>query len=352
MSLSTYSRHLLSSFLVLCFCLVSVRGRTQTVGGRAAYSFLSLPSSPLQAAAGGINVSYTAADVGMTTGNPALLRANVSKQLNASFNAFLAGTSGYSLTGALFSEKWQTTFGGHIHFLDYGTLQNTDAAGNVMGQFRPADFVVQASASKRYLENWTYGVTLKFIHSAYGQFRSSALAADVGVLYRDSASRFSAAVVVKNMGTQLKTYAGEAEELPFDLQVGITKRLAKAPFGFSLTAQHLQTFDVLYRDTTFNQNNNVSASSSTFSKILTHLVLASQVYLGQSIEATVGYNFLRRQQLSTGTEGSGLTGFSAGLRVMFPKLQVSYARSAYQKGIASNQIGLTVHLDRLFGLGQ
>lgn len=352
MSLSTYSRYSVLSFLILIFCFVSLKGKTQTVGGRAAYNFLSQPSSPLLAAAGGINVSYTAADVGLTAGNPALLGANVSKQLNASFNAFLAGTRGYSLTGALFSEKWQTTFGGHVHFLDYGTLQNTDAAGNVMGQFRPADFVVQVSASKRYLQNWTYGLTLKFIHSAYGQFRSSALAADVGLLYRDSARQFSAAVVVKNMGAQLKTYAGETEELPFDLQVGITKRLAKAPFGFSLTAQHLQTFDILYRDTTFNQNNNVTSPSSTFSKMLTHLVLASHLYLGQSIEATVGYNFLRRQQLSSGTDGSGLTGFSAGLRVMFPKLQVLYARSAYQKGIASNQIGLTVQLDRLFGLGQ
>ncbi|HEU4901505.1 MAG TPA: type IX secretion system protein PorQ, partial [Flavisolibacter sp.] len=300
----------------------------------------------------GINVSYTAADIGLTTGNPALLRPNIIRQLNASFNAFLAGSKGYSLTGALFSEKWQTTFGGHVHFLDYGNLQNTDAAGNVMGQFRPADFVVQASASKRYLQNWTYGLTLKFIHSAYGQFRSSALAADVGVLYQDSASRLSAAIVVKNMGAQLKTYAGEEEELPFDLQVGITKRLAKAPFGFSLTAQHLQTFDILYSDTTFNQNNNVSSSSTTFSKILTHLVLASHIYLGQTIEATVGYNFLRRQQLSSGTDGSGLTGFSAGLRVKFPKLQVLYARSAYQKGLASNQIGLTMQLDRLLGLGQ
>ncbi len=335
------------SFLIV---LVSLNGWGQTLGGKAAYAFLNLPSSPMQAAAGGVAIAYRGEDVGWTAGNPSLLYKGYSRQLNAAFNAFLAGTKGYGLTGAWFSEKLQTTFGGNVHYLDYGTLPNTDAAGNRLGEFRPVDFVVQASAAKRYLQKWSYGLTLKFIQSAYGQYRSSAVAADIGVTYQDSASRLSAAVVVKNMGAQLKTYAGETEELPFDLQAGITKRLEKAPFGFSLTAQHLQTFDILYRDTAFNRDNNISSSSSTFSKLVTHLVVATYVYVGQSIEATVGYNFLKRQQLAEGSEGSGLTGFSAGMRIRFPRLQVVYARSAYQKGVAANQIGVTLFLDRLVGL--
>jgi hypothetical protein len=342
-----YLLHLFVAFLFFfpfeCFA--------QTLGGKAAYNFLKLPSSPLLTSIGGVNVSYNAGEVSLSANNPALLQANINKQLNVSFNAFLAGTKAYSLTGALHSEKMKTFFGGSVFFLDYGSLPTADATGNMMGQFRPVDFVVQASAAKHYLENWTYGVTVKLISSSYGQYRSSALAADVGVLFHDSASNFSASFVVMNMGAQLKTYAGEAEDLPFDLQAGITKRLAKAPFGFSLTARHLQAFDILYNDTVFNQSNNIASSSSTLAKLLTHIVLASHFYIGQNIEANIGYNFLQRQQLSIGTEGNGLTGFSAGLRIRFPKLQVLYARSAYQRGVASNQIGLTVHIDRLFGLG-
>jgi hypothetical protein len=341
---------------LLCFavlsCFVSFTADSQTLGGKAAYNFLKLPSSPLLAAAGGVNVSYQGGEVGLTANNPALLNEGLNGQLNASFLAFLAGSKAYNLTSAFFSEKLQTTFGGHVSYLDYGTLPNTDAAGNVMGEFRPVDFAVQASAAKQYLGRWTYGAAVKFIHSGYGQYQSSAVAADVGVLYTDSLNGLTASFVVKNMGAQLKTYAGETEELPFDLQAGVTKRLQKAPFGFSLTAQHLQTLDILYRDTLFNRDNNLSSPSSTASKIVTHLVMAVHVYLGQYIEANVGYNALQRQELSMGNESNGLTGFTAGLRLRFSKLQVLYARSAYQRGVATNQIGVTMHLDRLFGLGQ
>jgi hypothetical protein len=305
----------------------------------------------LLTASGGVNVSYTAGEVGLTANNPALLQKNVRGQMNSSFNAFFAGTRAYSLTGAFEAEQWQTTFGGHIHYLDYGNLPNTDAAGNVMGDFRPSDFVVQVSAARNYLERWTYGFTIKYIRSQYGQYRSAAIATDAGILYQDTAHGLSASVVAKNMGSQLSTYAGQKEELPFDLQAGITKRLSRAPFGFSVTAQHLQTFDILYNDTSVNRDNGYAFSSSTFSKLITHVVGAVHIYAGKNLEATIGYNFLQRRDLSTGTEGNGLTGFSAGLRARFQKLQVLYARSAYQRGVATNQIGITVHLDKLFGLG-
>jgi hypothetical protein len=346
---SAFRKLFLPLFLVWFF---SFKTAGQTLGGNAAYNFIKLPSSPLLAATGGVNVSYKAGEVGLTSNNPALLQPEVSKQVNVSFNAFLASTKAYSLTGAWYAEKIKTTFGGHVSYLDYGTMPNTDAAGNVIGEFRPVDYVAQVSAAKQYLEKWTYGLALKFIHSSYGTYRSSAAAADVGVLYTDSANGISASVVVKNMGAQLKTYASETEELPFDLQAGITKRLLKAPFGFSVTAQQLQTFDILYRDTVFNRDNNLTSSSSAATKIFIHLIFAMHLYLGQNIEANVGYNALQRQELSVGNEGNGLTGFTAGLRLRFPKLQVLYARSAYQRGVASNQIGITMHLDKLFGLGQ
>lgn len=301
-------------------------------------------------AAGGINTSYRINEVGLTSNNPSLLNPELSSQLNASFNIFLSGIKAYSLTGAHHSQKLNTTFGGHIYFVDYGSIPETDAAGNRNGEFRPTDFVVQASAAKKYLERWTYGGTLKFINSSYGQYKSNAIAVDFGLLYVDSANGLTASVVAKNMGVQLKTYTGEKEDLPFDLQIGITKRLEKAPFGFSLTVHHVHNFNISYNDTTFNNDNGFS-SPSGFNKIFTHFVIATHVYLGQHLEATIGYNPLRRQELSIPDAGNGLAGFSAGLRIQFSKLQILYARSTYQKGIGYNQIGITAQLNKLVGLG-
>jgi len=335
--------------ILLILVLLSSFSFAQTLGGNAAYNFLNLPSSPLLTAAGGMNVSYNANDVSLAANNPALLQPALTTQLNASFNSFLAGIKNYSLTGAYYSQRLNTSFGGHVYYVDYGSIPAADAAGNISGSFHPVDFVVQVSAAKKYLERWTYGATIKFIQSSYSPYSSIAIALDVGLLYTDSANRFTASFLAKNMGTQLKTYTGVAEDLPFDLEAGVSKRLSNAPFGFSFTAHHFHRFNLTYNDVAFNNENGFSSPSS-FDKIFNHFVLTTHVYIEQNLEATVGYNHLRRQELSTSGAANGLTGFSAGLHLKFSKLQIQYARTSYQRGVSFNQLGLTVALNKLSGL--
>jgi len=71
------------------------------------------------------------------------------------------------------------------------------------------------------------------------------------------------------MGTQLSTYNGTAvkEELPFDLQAGISKRLENAPFQFSVTAHHLHRFDIFYNDTLFNAQEGDARKVNGFQKL-------------------------------------------------------------------------------------
>lgn len=335
----------------LFFCSIATTTFAQTLGGNSAYNFLKLPSSPLLTALGGVNVSYNAADVSLAANNPALLQPSLSTQINASFNSFLGGVKTYGLTGALHSQKTNTTFGGHVYYLDYGAIAMTDAAGNVSGVFRPRDYAVQVSACRKYLERWNYGATIKFIGSNYGQYSSYALAVDFGLLYTDSAAKLTVGFLAKNMGAQIKTYAGNAEDLPFDLEAGISKRLRKAPFGFSFTAQQLHRFNIAYNDARFNSDNGFSSPSS-FDKIFNHFVVATQVYIGQHLEAIIGYNHLRRDELSTPNGANGLTGFSAGLHLKFSKLQIQFAHSTYQRGVSYNHIGITTQLNKLTGLGK
>lgn len=342
----------LRRILTICFLLSNYFLHAQTLGGNAVYNFLQLPSTPLLTAAGGVNVSYKTNEVGLTANNPALLSPDVHAQINLSFNSFISGIKTYSLTGAYQSSKLNTIFGAHIYFVDYGFIAQTDAAGNQSGSFRPQDFVVQVSASRKYLDKWSGGLTLKFISSNWQQYSSSALALDAGILYVDSLHNFSASLLARNMGLQLKAYGSEKEDLPFDLQIGITKRLQKAPLGFSLTAQHLNVFNTLYNDTTFNSQNDLSSGNGFFNKLLNHFVLATHIYLGNHLEATVGYNHLRRSELNAGNSDNGLNGFSMGFRIRFEKLQVLYARSNYQRNLAYNQLGISIQLNRLFGMSE
>ena len=352
---NTYFRNALNRGLTILLFFICIGSDAQVIGGNSVFNFLRLSNTPQLTSLGSVNISQPTDDVGMGFNNPALLNPSMHSQMNAVFNNFYGGINVFHLSMGYHSEKLNTNFLWGLNYFNYGSTAETDAGGNIVGKFRPVDWVMQVSASRSYLEKWNYGATLKFISSNYGQYRSNGIATDIGVLYTDTAKLFSASMMVKNLGFQLKRYNEEQEELPFDLQAGITTKLAKAPFGFSLTAQRLHQFDILYNDTLFNNENgyaNTSTSKFSVDKLLSHLVLSTTIYIGDKVEVQAGYNFLRRKELNIGNAGNGINGFSMGAGVMLGKLNIRYARAYYQSNAAFNQLGLNMKLNQYFGLGK
>jgi hypothetical protein len=341
--------------LILLFLFILTRAHAQTLGGNTVYNFLQLSNTPQLTALGGVNISNQTADIGLAFNNPALLRAAMHTQTSMVFNSFYAGIKNYHLMTAFRKESIKTTFATGINYFGYGAIAETDMTGNVLGTMRPNDYVVHVSAAREYGERWHYGVTAKFIHSAYGIYRSSGIAMDIGIAYADSAHLWQASLVAKNMGAQLKTYSNSAGDLPFDLQLGISKRLAHAPLQFSLTFFQLHRFNTRYNDTLFNNEMGMGQESREkkyiFDKIFRHVVLAVQLYLSDKVEITAGYNYLRRKELNVTNAGNGLNGFSMGVGVLFKKIQIRYARSYYQNNSSYNQFGLTLRLNDYFGSG-
>lgn len=339
------------SFLFFCYCL-----RAQTLGGSNTYNFLRFPPSPQLAAHGGLNVSHASNDLSLAFQNPAQLDSSMHSQMVANFNSLYDGLKNYHWMLAYRSEKLQTNFAASILFFDYGATTQTDASGNILGSFKPRDYSIQFTASRKYLEKWNYGISAKYISSNYGLYRSSGIAADVGVLYKDSAKLLQIGLVAMNMGGQLKKYNDDVpEELPFDVVFGISKQLEKAPIRFSLTAHHLHQFDIFYNDTTFNNDNGFPNSKNkkfTVEKLFQHFIFSTQLLLGQRVEVTVGYNVMRRSQLRITNVPNGLTGLSLGVGAILPKLQLRYARSYFQNTTAYNQIGINLPLNKYFGLGK
>lgn len=327
-------------------------GFAQTLGGSAAYNFLQLPNTPQLSALGGINISTITGDAGMAFNNPALLRGDMSQQLHVSFNSLYAGIKNYHSLFAYHVPEWQTSFAVGVDYIDYGSIMQTDASGNILGAFRPNDYVAQVSASRQYMEKWHYGLTVKYISSNYSFYRSAALAMDVGVCYYDSSRLFQVSLLMKNMGVQVKQYPGTTgEDLPFDVEAGITKRLAHAPVQFSFTAHHLHQFDLLYADTSYNSANGISQAGAgkafTVDKLFRHFVFAVQVFITDKVEVTAGYNYLLHKELIIANSPNGFTGFSLGVGVLLKKLHIRYARSYYQNNLAYSQFGLNLPLNKL-----
>ena len=314
---------------------------SQTIGGSSAFNFLNLPVSAQTSALGGLNISNQSNDLSLVYGNPALLRDTMNSQMAADFNVMYAGIKNYFLSVAYNDLKLHTNFAAAINFIDYGNNSRTDPAGNIQGNFSAYDYCIQLSASGKYEKNWYYGTSLKFINSSYAQYKSNALAFDIGINYRDISRLWEFGLVAKNMGTQVKSYALEKEDIPFDIELAVSKKLATIPIQISLTIHHLHQFDIRYNDTLFH-----ASTAGSLDKILQHFIFAAQYLIGNKIELTAGYNYLRRNELKITTAGNGWTGLSFGVGALFSKLQVHYARSYYQNTTAYNQLGINFNLKR------
>ncbi|MEI9808073.1 MAG: hypothetical protein WDO16_09465 [Bacteroidota bacterium] len=132
---------------VILILLLHKGSYSQTLGGTTVFNFLKVPNTPQLSALGGINVSQVSNDIGLAFNNPALLKPQMHSQMNAVFNDFYAGITSYHLSLGYHHQRLNTTFLWGLNYFNYGSTTETDAGGNVLGKFRPTDWVMQLSAS-------------------------------------------------------------------------------------------------------------------------------------------------------------------------------------------------------------
>jgi hypothetical protein len=123
--------------LRLPFFILIVTGcvplQAQTLGGNTVFNFLRLPGTPELTALGGVNTSQISSDAGLAFNNPALLTPRMHTQMNAVFNSMYDGIQSYHLSLAYHHRKINTSFQWGLDYLNYGSVQQADAAGNLLG---------------------------------------------------------------------------------------------------------------------------------------------------------------------------------------------------------------------------
>ena len=192
------------------------------------YSFLRLPVSAHAAALGGENISMTDDDPTVIFHNPALI-ANVSdKSINLNFMTYMEG----SVTGSasfVKSVKERATWGVSAQYINYGEMKETTVSNEQMGTFSAKDIALAGTFAYMLTNKLSGGITARFISSSIGSYSSAAMAVDLGLNYYDTEREWSISAVAKNLGGQVKAYEDEFERIPFDLQLGVTKRLIGSP---------------------------------------------------------------------------------------------------------------------------
>jgi len=317
------------------------------LGGQAVFRVLDIPSSARIAALGGSPLAVLDNDLNLGLVNPALLNVGMARQVALSYLPYLAGINmGYTSYCHHFDSVGITT-SASIQYIDYGPLRRRDEIGNDLGSFRAGEYVVQFGGSHAVDSTFRVGVNLKYILSQLDTYKASGIAADIGGVFHKKALGLTVAATVRNLGVMTKTYAGEKEDLPLQLQVSSTFKFKHAPFRLGLSVDNIQQWDLTYDDP--NQAAQVDPTTgellegnvTTAEKALWHIVPNAEVLFGQNFMLRFGYNYRRRQELNL-AEKPGLTGMSLGIGLKVSKLHLSYAFAQFYPGSASNTISLAV----------
>lgn len=334
--------------------------QAQVVGGQSSFEYLNMSNSPHVTALGGISIANPSNDVSLALQNPAMMRPGLHNQLALNYNNFYGDIKILNLQYGYHAEKINTSFFAGIQYLNYGSFVNTDDLGNINGDVHAVDYAITVGASRKYLNHWRYGAAVKWASSALVDAKASAALLDVGINYYDTASLLDFGVTARNMGATVKKYipGNPAEPLPFDLQMGISKRFKHMPLRLFATLHHLYEWDVQYNNPADNTNSGLlgntdtSAPKSTFSqKFFRHFIFGAELSLGQRLTLTASYNTMRRMEMVVKTK-PGAAGFAFGVAVNLNKFQIHYGRSYYHVTGAYNEFGLNMNLNKMMGLGK
>ena len=293
----------------------------------SAFNTLRLPASSHAAALGGQNVTLIEDEPTAGWYNPALY-ANVS-DLSAGLD-FMTYAAGSTWMGAHFVKAFgeRHTMAVGAQYMNYGKMDETDEAGNTLGQFSAKDIVIGAGYSYLLSDRWTGGANLKMMVSNLADYTALAAAIDVGINYYDDENDLSVSASLQNIGTQLKAYHdGQRTHLPFTLALGFSKGMAHLPVRFHVTMTDVTRWKSSYYVLPENKDKDKSDKVG-FGKIaLNHFVLGLDILPTDYLYLSVGYNFRRAYELKA-SGSSHLAGLSAGagVNVKHFKFGVSYAK--------------------------
>jgi hypothetical protein len=322
-------------------------------GGESTYSFLGLTNSARVAALGGEVVSLLDDDINLVFHNPALLTPAMHNHLSLNYVNYFAGVN-FGYASYSYHRDGIGNFAAGMHYVNYGTFDQTDELGQLLGTFRASEYALNLVYSRSIIDTFlTAGVNLKPIFSSFEQYSSLGIALDLGVTYHNPGTLTTVGLVAKNMGFQITTYTGVREKLPFEIQAGITQGLAHAPFRFNITYQNLERWDLTYvkpnADETVNLSEPVEKSGFDVfgDKLMRHMVFGVEFLVGQNFHVDLGYNYKRRQEMKV-TAKPGMVGFSWGFGFRISKFHIAYGRSSYHLAGGTNHFSLTTNLSDFY----
>ena len=343
-------------YLLILVCLINNIVLSQD-GGRNTYEFLNLPLSARAIALGGNLISTRDNDLNISFNNPALLNDSMNNKVAVNYVNYF-GDINYGYAAIAKHIKSVGNFSAGIQYLNYGNFIRADESGNTDGTFGANEMSLNVSYSRSILDsNLFIGANLKTIYSYLDSYYSLGSALDLGAVYSIPGRGLGLAAVIKNVGYQWKPYvAGNREKLPFEIQLGFSKKLRHVPFRLSMVYENVEKWDLTYEDPSnpfltidpltgeaIKQNKTKLWSD----KLMRHIVVGGEFLITKNFFLRAGYNYQRRKELKI-PEKRGMTGFSFGFGFRIYKFQFSFGRAIYHLAGASNNFSIRFDINSFY----
>lgn len=294
----------------------------------------------------------------MAQANPALSNIIQNNQLSLNHSFHFAGVSYGNVAFGKTLDSLGISTHAAIQYVNYGSFDRSDEIGNINGEFSAGEVGVLLGAAKQLNERIRAGVNLKFLSSNYEAYGSFGVGLDIGFQYSNPGSSGAWGLVLRNIGSELSAIVDEKRALPFDLQLGYSKKLAHLPFRFSVIGHNLQNWYIRYDDPDFDITSNTIIPEETETKgsfsrnldnLFRHLIFNGEFLIGnrEQFRLRVGYNHLRKQEMRVQSLRS-LAGFSFGIGFNIKKIMIDYGISNYHIAGANNHISIRLNMDRIF----
>jgi len=334
-------------FLFSLFFFLSLSLKAQT-GGEEVYQFLNLTTSARQIALGGEVLNLTN-DVNQPISNPSVINGDIDNKVSLNYTSYLAGINIGSLSYAkTISRRFGTIHAG-IKYIDYGSLIGADEQGNETGSFGASDVAISIGyAINIPRTDFFIGSNIRFINSNISNFSSSGISTDLAILYSNPYKPFSFTLVARNIGTQIKTYNGVEENLPFKVALGGSYKLEHVPLKWYATLDNLQKWNISVAnpsEQTTDLEGNVTEEKIGFIKnSFRHVIIGGELFPESVINLRMGYNFKRAAELKQQNVRT-FSGLSYGFGIQLNSLKFNYAYSKFHSASNTNTFSLLIDLN-------
>jgi hypothetical protein len=331
------------AFLLLFLCTVSY----SQIGGRSVYQFLSLVTSPRQAALGGKVITIHDEDVNQAHFNPASINADMDNHLAVNYGSYFGevtyGTASYAYT----YDRHLQTFQAGVNYVNYGKIQGYDENGLETNTFSGSETALSLGYAYNIPFTDMYvGANAKLISSTLETYNSFGAAADLGFLFIDEKNDVNWALSVRNLGTQITTYSGLREKLPLEILIGISQEVENVPLRWHVTFENLQQWNIAFsnpnRATGSIDGGSSSEKISFFNNALRHVILGAELFPNKPFNLRLGYNFRRAEELRL-EDQRNFSGISVGFGLKMNKLKFNYSYSRYTLAGNTSLFGLTIN---------